>query len=90
MSKKQIITALAVRYADRTIAPHRWWRWARAIKIRAIEQHARNWLSQHGALPEGMHVCRLKERGKDHSFEVDFTRLQRDPGYLRHDAPPSS
>lgn len=85
MSKKQIITALAKRFADRRYAGSTSMHtpMMKAACAQAIVQHAGNWLAQHGALPEGEHVCRLKAGwGKGVKVTVDFTRLMaNEPGY---------
>ncbi|RWP64133.1 hypothetical protein [Mesorhizobium sp.] len=79
MSKKQIIAALAKRFADRRKGGGRYWTQWRAACQRA---NANNWLAQHGRLPEGEHVCELKaEWAKGFTVTVDFTRLMNDPGY---------
>lgn len=85
MSKKQVITALAQRYARRAYAGSTSMHtgWMKAGCAKAIVQHATNWRAQHGTFPTGVHVCRLKgDWGKGNSYEVDFDRLlAHDPDY---------
>lgn len=85
MSKKQVITALAKRYAYRRYAGSTSMHtpMMRGACVQAIVQHATNWLAQHGTMPVGVHVCRLKSNwAKGATHEVDFTRLMaNEPGY---------
>lgn len=90
MSKKQVIQALAVRYADRRRGGGRYWTYWRGACIAAIKQYAKNWLAEHGSLPEGVHVCRHKNSrwANGMKVEVDFTRLMHDPTYPEREGPP--
>lgn len=42
----------------------------------AITRYAKNWLAEHGGLPQGVHVCRDRRGTRiAGTFEVDFTAL---------------
>lgn len=82
MSNKQIITAMAKRYVDRKFglcvgnSAMR-----KGFTGGAVLDYARNWLSQHGSMPEGLHTVAVRKLGPVSSVEVDYTRLLHDPDY---------
>jgi hypothetical protein len=84
MSKKQIIEALAKRYTNRRFGScsgvHAM---SKAAHRGAIIQYAKNYLAQHGSLPEGVHVCTARAHWISGvvRVEVDFNRLLNDPDY---------
>jgi hypothetical protein len=101
MTRQQEIRTLARRWADRRrrCRDRVHYKEAMGVAFDAanVSKYMRNWLCQHGCLPEGIHkVPWAWELGGRHKrsanpdfplrltiIDIDFTRLRADPGYPR-------
>jgi hypothetical protein len=79
------IEALAEKYvAAADPLPGQWpglhYSMGRSLRKGGIAEYLIRWLLDHGTLPEGVHSVPWNTGGRDR-MEVDFSRLQSDPGY---------